>query len=193
MLLPEAGMRSSDERVEIVRGGIRRPAVLFAFLLAAVLTGGCGNGGFQPLYASSGVGGAAVNEKLAQVDVAHIPGRVGQRIRNELIFQATGGGAALPPTMRLEVIIRENVTSTLVRIDGDADAQIYSLDASFQLVRIADGSVLLTGTSYSRAGFERFSSIFSNVRARQNAEDRASKAVGDDLKARLSAFLSSAA
>jgi hypothetical protein len=31
------------------------------------------------------------------------------------------------------------------------------------------------------------------VRARQNAEDRASKAVGDDLKARLSAFLSSAA
>lgn len=193
MLLPEAGMRSIDDKAASGRGAKRRPAVLFAFLLAALLTSGCGGSGFKPLYGSSGVGGAAVDEKLAQVDIAHIPGRVGQRIRNELIFQSTGGGAPLPPTMRLDVVIRESVTSTLVRIDGDADGQIYGLEASFQLVRIADGSVLLTGTSNSRAGFERFSSIFSNVRARQNAEDRASKSVGDDLKSRLSAFLSSSA
>jgi LPS-assembly lipoprotein len=162
-------------------------------MLAAVLTSGCGNSGFRPLYGSSGVGGASVGEKLAQVDIGHIPGRVGQRIRNELIFQATGGGTPLPPTMRLEIAIRESVTSTLVKIDGDADGQIYGLEASFQLVRIADNSVLLTGSSYSRAGFERFSSIFSNVRAREDAENRASKSIGDDLKSRLSAFLSGSA
>ena len=46
---------------------------------------------------------------------APIPGRVGQRIRNELIFQSTGGGAAQTPTLRLEIAIRESVTSTLVR------------------------------------------------------------------------------
>ena len=48
-----------------------------------------------------------------------IPGRVGQRIRNELIFQSSGGGELLPPTHRLEVSITESVLSTLVKIDGD--------------------------------------------------------------------------
>ena len=81
---------------------------------------------------------------------------MGQRIRNELIFQSTGGGVAPTPTMRLEIAIRESVTSTLVRTDGDAQGQIYSLEAAFKLVRIADNSVVLTGTSYARAGFERF-------------------------------------
>jgi LPS-assembly lipoprotein len=161
-----------------------------ALLLAAgtPLLSACGDSGFRPLYASSGVG-ANVDERLAQVDVAPIPGRVGQRIRNELIFQATGGGAALPPTLRLEVAIRESVTSTLVRQDGNADAQVYGLEAHFNLVRVGDNSVVLKGTSFARAGFERFESIFSNVRAREDAENRAARTIGDDLKSRLVAYL----
>ncbi len=95
--------------------------------------------------------------------------------------------------MRLEVAIRESVTSTLVRIDGESGGQIYNIEAKFKLVRIADNAVLLTGTSYGRASFERNTSIFSNVRAREDAENRAAKVVGEDLKARLSAHLASAA
>jgi LPS-assembly lipoprotein len=166
--------------------------VLLALAALTPVTGGCGTSGFRPLYASSGVG-ANVDEKLARVEIAQIPGRVGQRIRNELVFQSTGGGTPSPPSMRLEVAIRESVTATLVRIDGDADGQIYGLEASFRLVRIDDNSVLLTGTSYARAGFERFSSIFSNVRAREDAENRAAKSIGTDLKSRISAFLSGSA
>jgi LPS-assembly lipoprotein len=161
-------------------------------LALAALASGCGNGGFRPLYGSSGIG-ANVDDKLAEVDIVQVPGRVGQRIRNELIFQSTGGGTPPPPTMRLEIAIRESLTSTLVRIDGDADGQIYGLEASFQLVRIADNSVMLSGTSYARAGFERFSSIFSNVRAREDAENRAARSIGEDLKSRLSAYLAGSA
>ena len=47
--------------------------------------------GFRPLHASNGYG-SNVSEKMAAVDVAPIPGRVGQQIRNELIYQTTGGG-----------------------------------------------------------------------------------------------------
>ena len=90
----------------------------------------CSDGtGFQPLYATAEYGGSGASEKLAAVDVAPIPGRVGQRIRNELIYQATGGGAPLPPEYRLEIAIRESVTSTLVKIDGNASGQVYNLDA----------------------------------------------------------------
>jgi LPS-assembly lipoprotein len=111
-----------------------------------------------------------------------------------MIFQATGGaGEAVSPVYTLDIAIRESVTSTLVQIDGDARSQIYNLDATFRLIRNTDKAVVLTGTSYGRAGFERNSSIFSNVRARQDAEDRASNTVGQDLKSRLAAFLSSQA
>lgn len=157
----------------------------------AVLMAGCSDtNGFRPLYGSSAMGGAGVEEKLAAVDIAPIPGRVGQRIRNELIFQSTGGGHAKEPEYRLDIAIRESVSSTLVKIDGDALSQVYNLDASFKLIRIADKSVVAEGKSFSRAAYERMTSIFSNVRAREDAENRAAKTVGEELRTRLLAYLS---
>lgn len=189
-------MRSSvDKNCALNRTGNWRAAsrlVLAAALVAPFLSA-CGNSGFKPLYGAAGIG-AQANEKLAKVSVAIIPGRVGQQIRNEMIFHATGGGGeVVNPEMRLEVAIRESVTSTLVRIDGESGGQIYSVEAKFQLVRVSDKSVVLSGTSYGRASFERNVSIFSNVRARDDAEDRAAKVVAEDLKARLSAYLAGAA
>ena len=160
--------------------------------IATVLAlSGCADGGsgFRPLYGSSELGGAGVSEKLATVDIAPIPGRVGQRLRNEFIFQATGGGEALPPEYRLDVAVRESVSSTLVKLDGNARGQVYNLDASYTLVRISDKKVVLSGQSYGRAGFERLTSIFANVRAREDAENRAAKTVGEELRTRVLAFL----
>lgn len=173
------------------RGMIR---VALACAAASMLAGGCGDSGFRPLYADTSlVGGADVNKKLAELEIAPIPGRVGQRVRNELIYQSTGGGYAAQPVYRLEIVIVESITATLVQIDGNSSGSVYNLNASFRLVRIADRTVALTGTSYSRIAFQRFDSVFANVRARQEAENRAAKTAGDDLKSRLAAFLSGAA
>lgn len=189
-------MRSSvnDESAES-RATTRRSFLRMALTAAVVapLVTACGSGGFKPLYGEASLGGAAANEKLAGVSVSTIPGRVGQQIRNELIFHATGGGGEpAQPTHRLEIAIRESVTSTLVLIDGDSQGQVFNVEANFKLIRLSDKSVVLSGTSYGRAAFERNESIFSNVRAREDAEDRASRTVGEDLKARLSAYLASA-
>lgn len=192
MSLPEAlKARGPSDGTRVDARRATRRAFLTALLTLPVLSA-CGDGGIRPLYGSVGIG-ANVGEKLAQVQVAPVPGRVGQRIRNELIFQSTGGGQAVPPQYRLDIAIRESVTSTLVQTNGESLGQLYTIDASFQLVRLSDNSVALTGISYGRAGFERFESIFSNVRARQNAEDRAAKTVGDELKSRLTAYLSNQA
>jgi LPS-assembly lipoprotein len=187
------GTRRSE--MAVLKGVRTSRGVRGSVLLAAVgtLLAGCGDAGFRPMYGSAGIGGAATEQKLAQVDISTIPGRVGQQVRNEFIYQSTGGGAQLDPVYRLEVAIRESVASTLVQTDGDSRSQIYNLDASFKLVRIADSQVVMEGKSYSRAAFERFQSIFSNVRARQDAEDRAAKTVGEDLKNRVAAYLSSTA
>lgn len=173
------------------RGMIR---VVLACAAASMLAAGCGDSGFRPLYADTSlVGGADVNQKLAELEIAPIPGRVGQRVRNELIYETTGGGLAAQPVYRLEIVIRESISATLVQIDGNSSGSVYNLNASFRLVRLADRSVALTGTSYGRIAFQRFDSVFANVRARQEAENRAAKTVGDELRSRLAAYLSGAA
>src|SRR6266545_5186917 len=95
--------RATLSRRSLVRG-------LSLLLAAAPALAACGNSGFHPLYGAT-PSGAGLQERMAQLDVATIPGRVGQRIRNELIFHSTGGGERLPPTHRLEVTISETMLS----------------------------------------------------------------------------------
>src|SRR4029078_8861150 len=154
--------RVTLSRRSLVRG--------LSLLLAAAPAFTSCSGGFQPLYGTT-PSGAGLQERLAQLDVATIPGRVGQRIRNEMISQSSGGGELLPPTHRLEVSITESVLSTLVRPDGDALGQTYQLQDKFKLIDIKTKQVVIPGTSSARAGFERFQSIYSNVRAREDAEN----------------------
>jgi LPS-assembly lipoprotein len=160
-----------------------------------MLATGCGDSGFRPLYASSSITGAPdVGEKLAKMEVAPIPGRVGQRLRNELIYQSTGTGhEAQQPAYRLEIVVTESISATLVQIDGNSSGSVYNLNASFRLVRLDDKSIALQGQSFGRIAFQRFDSVFANVRARKEAEDRAAKTVAEDLKSRLAAYLSSSA
>jgi LPS-assembly lipoprotein len=164
---------------------------LGVLLGASLLLTACGDSGFKPLYATVGANGN-VAEQLKQVDFAPIPGRVGQRIRNEMIFQTTGGGHPLPPAYRLEVVLNENLTSTLVRNTGEAEGQIYSVQANFRLIDTRQKRVVFEGTSHARAGFERFTSIYANVRGREDAENRVARTIADDLKTRLAAYLSRA-
>ena len=160
-----------------------------ATALLGALLAGCGDGGFRPMYASTATG-QPLEEKLAAVETAPIGGRVGQRVRNELIFQNTGGGNPAPPAYRLEIAIKESLSAALVRTTGESTSSIYTLDASFTLVDIKSKQVILRGTSHARAAFDRFPSIYSNVRAREDAENRAAKDMANELKGRIAAFLS---
>jgi LPS-assembly lipoprotein len=164
-------------------------AALFAGLMALAL-GGCG---FQPLYGGTTAGGQRLSEVMAGVEITPIPGRVGQKLRNELIFSNTGGGAAGPSRYKLDIAIKESVTDQLVEITGDATGQVYQLDATFKLVDQTNGRVLMQGKAFSRAPYNRFQEIFANVRARYDAENRAARTMSESIKTQLAAYLSSAA
>ncbi|MBS0240905.1 MAG: hypothetical protein JSS20_01925 [Proteobacteria bacterium] len=184
-------MSSCEPRPATIRRLKSRGVLACAFVLTLAGLSGCADGeGFRPLYGPD-ANGVTTQEKMAKVDVAPIPSRVGQIIRNELIFQKTGGGAPVPPEYRLDITIRESINSTLVQTSGDALGQIYNLDAAFKLTRISDKKVVAQGTSTGRAGFERFPQTYSNVRATDDAKSRAAKSIADDIKTRLAATLSS--
>jgi LPS-assembly lipoprotein len=160
-------------------------------LAAAPILAACGPGDFQPLYGPT-ASGEHLQDVLAKVDIAPIPSRVGQRVRNELIFHNTGGGAAPKPDYRLEIVLREGINSTLVTTTGEAYSQVYNVEAAYQLINIKKKEVVLKGSSHARAAFERYQSIYANVRARDDAEVRVARTIADELKVRLSAYLSRA-
>jgi LPS-assembly lipoprotein len=172
----------------------RSPALAAALLVGALALGlaGCG---FQPLYGAgtTTANGTRLAETMSKVDIQPIPGRVGQKLRNELIFTSTGGGYAGPSKYRLEIAIRESVTDQLVQITGNVTTQVYQLDASFTLVRVADGKVLYQGVAISRAPYNRFQEIFANVRARYDAENRAARTMSDNIKTQVAAYLADSA
>jgi LPS-assembly lipoprotein len=80
--------------------------------------------------------------------------------------------------------------STQVDIQGRVAGATYSIQASFRLIDAKEKKVVFQGTSHARAPFERFDSPYGNVRAREDAENRAARVIADDLKTRLAAYLS---
>ena len=130
---------------------------------------------------------------MSSVEVAPVPGRVGQRVRNELIFENTGGGGAAPQTnYKLDIIIKEEHNQRARQDQRRRQVAGVELDATFKLIS-KDGKVVLEGKATSRAAYERFQTIFSNVRARQDAENRAARTVAESIKVRIAAYLSQAA
>jgi len=164
---------------------------IIAVAVAAIAGLGLSGCGLQPLYGtnSTTASGARLTEAMAAVDVQPIPGRVGQKVRNELIFANTGGGQAAPPRYKLTIALKERDIQQLVQVTGNAQGQVYQLQATYRLVDIASGKVIHQGSAISRAPYTRFQEVFANVRARYDAEDRAAKTVSESIKSQLASYL----
>ena len=177
----------SNERKSALRSRRQTLALIGSALLAAPLASAC-----RPLYGST-PGGERLKDVMAGIDITPIPGRVGQRLRNELIFTTTGGGRSSGSVYRLDISIRESLTKTLVSTTGDARGEIYLLEARYKLVNLTDKQVVFEGKGVGRAAYDRFNPIFSNVRARIDAENRAARTVAETIRTGLAGYLSSQA
>ncbi len=157
--------------------------------------GGCG---FQPLYGPT-ASGANLSDVMKTVQIATIPSRVGQKLRNELIFGTTGGGEAAGAIYRLDIALRASTRNTLVTRAGNPTGQVLQLDAEFRLIRIKDNETVFKGASTAEAAYDlagstgNAGSIYGDVRAGQDAENRAARSLADTLKTRLAAYLSHSA
>lgn len=158
-------------------------------MISLLALAGCG---WRPLYGTT-ASGADLQDVMRTVDISTIPGRVGQQIRNELIYDTTGGGEAGVPEYRLDIAIRESVLNTLVDNTGDPQSQTYQLYSQFKLVRLNDNKVVLKGNSNARAAYDKVDSVFADIRARRDAENRAAKTIADAVRLRMAAFLSTSA
>ncbi len=165
-------------------------------VVAGFLSLGMGGCGFHPMYATEAYGGVDLTEAMKRVQVATIPSRTGQRLRNELVFGTTGGGEPASPAYRLDIALRESIRNTLVTQAGSPTGKILQLDAEFRLVRLADNETVFKGASSSEAAFELagetgiVGSTYGDTRAAIDAQNRAARSLADTLKTRVAAYLS---
>ena len=93
-------------------------------------------------------------------------------------------------TTGLVLVCGEITSSAQVDIQGNAETQIYHIDADFQLIDSRASKVIFKGQSFGRASFQRFQTIYSNVRAKRDAEDRTARTIAGDIAGRVEAYLS---
>jgi LPS-assembly lipoprotein len=172
-----------------------RLARLAAVLAAAGLTAGC----FQPLYGTQpSVATDSVRDKLQQIDVPTIPAPKGQvaarvavALRNSLQYGLNGAAGANAPTYTLKVNVAVSALSVIVDItSGRPDAQVASIQASYQLIEMATGKTVLTDSTFAHVDYDipGAAQRFAAQRAQRDAEDRATEVVSDAIRNRLTSY-----
>ena len=168
---------------------------LLAVLALASLTAGC----FQPLYGDrSVVPTAGLDGRLNGVQVPEIItpngtplARIGVNVRNELIYNFTGGGSATAPTHKLVVNLKSTNQQLIVNVNtARPEIQNYGIDASYNLIDLATGKTVISGQTFSRVSYDipGEQQRFSGARGRRDAEDRAAKVIAENIRNRLASY-----
>jgi LPS-assembly lipoprotein len=174
---------------------IKLAARLAAVLAISALLAGC----FEPLYGRNpSVGDESVRDKLAEVLIAPIPTRQGSpqariavALHNALQFDLNGAAGAAAPTHRLEVTVTPtDVSVSTDPVTGRPTEEIGGVNATYQLVEIATGKIVLRDSTFAHVGYDIPGSQqrFAKQRAQLDAQDRATTVVADAIRNRLASY-----
>ena len=152
----------------------------------ALSLGACG---FRPLYGtSSGAEESAVLQRLAAVDVAIIPDRSGQLLRNELHDLLNPGHLKVPETYRLEALVDEDEQDVALESSGFATRTAVRLTARFQLIDSTSGAQLLSSKTRVVSTFNIISNKYSTVVAGESARERGIRQIAQEIRQRLAVY-----
>ena len=149
-------------------------------LLGLVLLSACG---FEPLHAPRS--GGSVPAALGTVQIANIPDRSGQYLRNYLRDEINPYGVPGNPQYRLEVALHEQRADIGLRRDDVRTRTNLTLEAEYRLIALADGKVVNQGRSRTLSSFDILINDYANVVSEQEARQQALRQIGADIRTRL--------
>lgn len=159
-----------------------RGALLAVLLVVAT---GCG---FRPLHGTVAAGRAP--DELAQIKIEPIADRVGQELHNHLLDLLTPRGRPERPVYVLRVNLQQTEGQFAIRKTAFATRANLKLQASFQLVSLADGQQLFASTGSMVSGFDILPQDYATLVAREDAASRAARELADDIRTKLAVFFS---
>ncbi len=172
-----------------------RAARLALAMAATALLAGC----FEPLYGERSLaGGPSVRDRLSAVEILPIDAprgspvsRIAVEVRNQLIFETTGGGHPAGRTHQLKIQFSNPRQPVIVDITSSRpDVEQYAINATFTLVEIATNKAVLTGQTFARVSFDNpgQQQRFAQARGFRDAENRAVKVIAENIRSRLASY-----
>ncbi|MEX6506102.1 hypothetical protein [Jiella sp. M17.18] len=174
-------MSSSD------RARSRTPRAAFAAVVAAAILPGCTAG---PMYGDHGLTNPATTALAPGQTVAGLKGRIAinqantrsdQIVRNALLFRLNGGAKVAEPLYQLNLSADGSEQGIAIEEGGVATSAIYTMRATYQLVRLSDHRTIATGTRIATIPFDRTNQLYASERALLNARQQA----GEQLAAQV--------
>jgi LPS-assembly lipoprotein len=157
---------------------MRAPTLL---ALAGLTLSGCG---LHPLYSNGSSGTVATT--LAQVEVAPMEGKAGWLMANAMRDRLHSSGT---PLYRLEIKLDDKIIGLGVRRDDSISRERRTLRARYQLIDLANGSVILDAAAGSDAGIDAVNSEYATIAAENSALERLSGIVADQITARIATYV----
>ncbi|MDR6775052.1 LPS assembly lipoprotein LptE [Azospirillum sp. BE72] len=185
---------SSSDPSPIRQGSFRRSPIrqtaargLFALALglSAASLSGCG---FQPLYGGKGVGAAAA-DRLMEVDIASIPDREGQKLRNLLIDNFYPSERPSNPRYRLDVALSASEQKLALQKDATAVRAQLLVNAPYRLTDTQTGQVVFQSSSRSMISYNTLEQHYAAIATVQSAYDRALEDISNDITTRVAMYL----
>ncbi|MCB1449025.1 MAG: hypothetical protein KDJ67_02715 [Nitratireductor sp.] len=146
---------------------------------------------FQPLYGPSADGRPDIASTLSAVTVPEVDSRVGQQVRNRLLFLFQGGRGSAAP--QYELRIRAADANRQIAASQQArttTAGTVSVTVSYDLIDLSNNTRIDGGSRVGNAAYDRTAQSFANLRAIRDAENRAAVEVAEQIRLAVAARLS---
>ncbi len=156
-------------------------------ILVLFLLSGCG---FKPMYGESGAN-PALQETFSGIEVAPIPDRIGQVVRNHLLDRINPYGQPSVPDYVLQIQLVLSTEGFGFRSDESVTRESLTLEAAFRLTDRKTGDVVLEELVRSVHTYDVVQSDFANFSAQTDAEARTALQVSELITANLGMFFKS--
>ncbi len=143
---------------------------------------------FRPLHGNNSLDAESASN-LSNVTVSRVDTRVGQQVRNHLLFLLNGGFAANATHEARLSVTWFNKQLAAVPVLGDTTAGTVTVIARYDLVDTDTGKSISSGTRQAIASYDRTGQVFANNRAERDAENRAAREVAESLRLAIASDL----
>lgn len=165
-----------------------RLVLLAAALFVAAGLSGC----FQPMYGE--VAHPGLVEDVRAIEVAPVNTRFGHYFTEDLRTELNGTGQTTTAKYRLTVKLTTGVQTPTVNTEINvASSATVMGDADFALVRLSDNKEIFRDRATAAAAYDRTTQRYASMRAARDAELRLSRALAQEVAARVVAKLSAPA
>lgn len=149
--------------------------------------------GFKPVYGTHGASGLATAARQGGIEIANIPDREGQRLRNFLIDRLyLGGRPANAPFILSVAPLETELTNLGIRKDATSTRGMLQVSTTMTLVARDTNKIVLERSVRAVGGYNQLDNRFATLVAQENLTDHMLEELSDSIVTEIALYLNRA-